>query len=173
MWYPLKTTDRIPSASSCGDIDSTISLYLKSSGMTFAEISRLLSREGGFTGLLGRKCSLHEILEGEDHKTTEIREIFRYSVIKHIGALIAVLGGVDAIAFVCEDPGRYMGFILNISSHIGSLEMACGTKPHPGNGEDGDADIPVYVHSIPYDRKKVMVEMIRTHQHRGGDNMGG
>ena len=51
--------------------------------------------------------------------------------------------------------------------------MACGINPRREVGDQGDADVPVHMYSIPYDRKKMMVEMIRTHQHRGGDNMGG
>ena len=157
----------IPSVTSCGNIDPTIPLYLQSSGMTFPEIERLLSRESGFTGLLGKRCSLPEILEEDrDPEIAAVRELFRYSVIKHVGAFIAVLGGIDAIAFVSKDPEAYMGFTLNISTHIGSLEMKCGVKPHPGNGDEGNADVPVHVYSFSYDPKKVMAEMIQTHQNR-------
>lgn len=167
------SVEGIPSATSCGNIDPTIPLYLQSSGMTFPEIERLLSRESGFTGLLGKRYSLQEILEEDrDHEIAAVRELFRYSVIKHVGAFIAVLGGIDAIAFVSDDPDRYTGFVLNISSHIGRLEMECGMKPHPENGEEGDADVPVHVYSFPYDKKKVIAEMIQTHQILGGKENG-
>lgn len=93
----------IISSNGCGDIDTAIVLQLVSAGMSLEEINQSLSREGGFTGLLGKRRSLTDILQKtEDPHTNFVRDLFYYQVKKYIGAFISVLGGVDAIVFVCD-----------------------------------------------------------------------
>ena len=129
---PLETTigftpaEGILSSSSCGDIDPNIIFELHSKGMSFDEINQLLSEKSGFSGLLGKKCSFLDIVQSKDElKKIPIREIFRYNIIKYIGAFASTLGGVDAIVFVSEYLEESMDFILKICHKLEFLGLKC------------------------------------------------
>ena len=118
---PVETTigftsaEGILSSNSCGDIDPTVIFNLNAVGMSFAEINGLLSREGGFTGILGRECSFVDILQdGDSPDIAAVREILRYHITKYIGAFVSILGGVDAIVFLSEHLEESMSFISEI-----------------------------------------------------------
>jgi len=94
----------IPSLSGCGDIDPTIIFQLHSTGLKFGDINRILTNESGFSGLLGRKCLLGDIVGASvPSEFSGARDIYYYNVIKHIGYSMAVMGGADAIAISCEN----------------------------------------------------------------------
>lgn len=101
----------IISTTGCGDIDPTIIFYLYSGGMSFNEINTLLSQESGLTALVGKKTNFLDFIHNE---SATFREIFRYSIIKYLGAYISILGGIDAIVFLSEDIHESRGFILEI-----------------------------------------------------------
>lgn len=127
---PLETTlgftlvEGIPSARGCGEIDPTIIFQLRFLGMTFDEINQLLSRESGFTGLLGRGCGFLDIVpRTEIAETNAVREVFRYSVLKYIGASISVLGGVDALVFASEYLVESLPFIEELCQQLEFLGL--------------------------------------------------
>jgi acetate kinase len=143
----------IPSATSCGDIDPTIALQLRAAGMTLPEIGRLLSRESGFAALVGHPCGLAELLAAADAATAAARDVFRASVLKQIGAAIAVLGGVEALVFSAREPEPYADFVRDLSSTLGRLEV-------PWQGwQAGQAELPPQVQLLSYDRHGVMATL--------------
>jgi len=162
----------IPSSTGCGDIDPTIIFQLHSAGMLFDQINRLLTQRSGFTGLLDRKCSLSDLLRAEDnHKKSEVLEVYYYSVLKHIGAFIAVLGGVDAIVFVSEQLEETADLMLQISRALAFAGVECGDRP------DRDTrcwrltrpNSRVRVFGLHYDKWRVMAqEVIHFINERGG-----
>lgn len=112
----------ILSATGCGDVDPTILFQIHSMGLTFDNINQLLTKNSGFTGLLGRKTTLADILSGDDSEKEAVRQLYIYSIAKYIGAFIAVLGGVNAVSFfsgtlndniirVVTDISKYLKFI--------------------------------------------------------------
>jgi len=129
---PLETTigfspvEGIPSSKSCGSIDPSIIVEFFSKGMSFDEIHQLLSEKSGFSGLLGKECSFLDIVQNENEaEKLKIREIFRYNVIKYIGAFISILGGIDAIVFASEYLEESTSFILEICSKLEFLGLRC------------------------------------------------
>lgn len=134
---PVETTigfspvEGIPSSTGCGDIDPTIIFQLYSTGMSFAEISQLLARESGFSGLVGKTAGLTDILKNREcPKYNAVLNIFRYSVLKYIGAFVAVLGGVDTIVFQTERLEEHMGLIQEICHNLSFLELKLRKSPH-------------------------------------------
>ncbi len=106
---PLETSigfspaEGILSSTCCGDIDPTVIFQLQSAGMSLKEINLLLSKESGFTGLVGSRCSYKDVVESENiPDLSQAREILLYGIKKYIGAFISILGGVDAIVFVTK-----------------------------------------------------------------------
>jgi acetate kinase len=139
---PLETTigfsmvEGIISATACGDIDPTVVFQMQSEGMSLEQIRLLLSSKSGFTGLMGKRVGLLEVLNGtSDPKARLAKEILRYGILRHIGACIAVMGGVDAMVFVSSHPGACLGFIMEICQ-----ALACvGVRPRTGPIEQGAA----------------------------------
>ena len=133
---PVDTTigftpvEGIISSGGCGDIDPTIVFQLHSTGMSLREITRILSRESGFTGLLGRESVFADILRGWDEPDiSAAREIFCYNVRKSIGAFLSVLGGVDAVIFLTDKPPESMRLIMGLCSSLEFLGADCRPAP--------------------------------------------
>ena len=134
---PVETTigftpiEGIPSSTSCGDIDPTIIEQLYSTGLSFPEIKQLLTRESGFTGLSGKKTELLDILKRIDHpEYFAVYDIYRYNILKHIGAFISILGGVDTIVFVGKNVKKFKGLIFEICERLKFLGLKYKKNPN-------------------------------------------
>jgi acetate kinase len=87
----------------CGDIDPAIPGFLqKEKGLSVEEIDNLLNKKSGLLGLSGISADMRMVkeraLEG-DEKAKTARDVYAYRVKKYIGAYIAAMGSVDAVAF--------------------------------------------------------------------------
>lgn len=86
-----------------GDIDPGLVLYLiHALNMSSEEVDDLLNKKSGLLGLSGRSDDtrdLEEAAQGGDAHSAEALEAFAYRVRKYVGAYVAILGGVDALAF--------------------------------------------------------------------------
>ena len=88
----------------CGDIDPTIVEYLGHSlNKSLEDIMVILNKESGVLGLSGGLSSDFRDLEAAakegNEKAALAIEVFSYRTAKYIGAYIASMNGVDAIAF--------------------------------------------------------------------------
>jgi acetate kinase len=120
----------------CGQLDPGVMLYLMNEeGLTGAEIAELLYRQSGLKGLSGLSSDMREL---EAAGTVEAAEAIAYFVARirrELGALAAVLNGLDGIVFcggigehswrtrgaVCEDLD-WLGVRLDEArNHAGSL----------------------------------------------------
>lgn len=85
-----------------GDLDPNVFGFLHRQGnMSLEEFDQMVSGESGLLGVSGSSGDMHKLLsmEGEDEDARLAIELFVQSVKKSIGALSAVLGGVDSIIF--------------------------------------------------------------------------
>jgi acetate kinase len=87
-----------------GDIDPAIvSLIAMKEGMSSHEVETLLNTQSGLLGVSGltndMKDLLEELKEHEDRRVRLAIEIFCYRARKYIGALLACMGGADAVIF--------------------------------------------------------------------------
>ena len=146
----------LSSARSSGDVDPTIMFQLHAAGFGFSEIARMLTEQSGFSALLGRPCTLAEITHGPDADPdlATAKDFHLYQVRKYLGAFVAVLGGVDAIAFVAEDMTAYADFICDFARELPFLAI----RPAPHAKASGFAlrltedDSPVQVYGLRYDK---------------------
>lgn len=92
--------DGIPMGTRPGAIDPGVVLYLmREKGMDAAAIERFLYHQCGLKGLSGISNDVR-ILEASDDKMARLAlDHFVYRITKEIGALAAVLGGIDALVF--------------------------------------------------------------------------
>lgn len=86
-----------------GDIDPGLVLHLMASiGMTVEDVDELLNRRSGLLGVSGLGGDLRDIEQAAQSGIARAElalEMFAYRVRKYIGAYMAALGSVDAIAF--------------------------------------------------------------------------
>jgi acetate kinase len=85
-----------------GDLDPGVLLYLLRERHYDAEkLERLVDHESGLRGVSGLTSDMKTLLESRatDPRAREAVEMFCYSIRKQIGALAAVLGGIDLLVF--------------------------------------------------------------------------
>jgi acetate kinase len=85
-----------------GDLDPGVLLHmLLSTGMAPGEVSELVNREAGLFGVSGKSADMRDLLRREEHEphAAEAISLFCYQAKKFLGALAAVLGGLDTLVF--------------------------------------------------------------------------
>lgn len=87
----------------CGDLDPGVLTYLgRNEGLSVDELDNLLNKHSGLLGLSGVSGDMREIeaaAEAGNPRALIAFKVFCYRVRKGIGALVAALGGVDALVF--------------------------------------------------------------------------
>ncbi len=83
----------------CGEIDAGVLLYLLSQGKSEKEIETLLYKQSGLLGVSGLSADVRTLRQSKDPKAIFALDLFAYRVTKEMGALSAVLGGLDVICF--------------------------------------------------------------------------
>ena len=86
----------------CGSLDPGVLLYLMQTEKLGArELEQLLYRQSGLLGVSGLSPSAKVLLEAEntDPRARAALELYVRRVVREIGALAAVLGGLDMLAF--------------------------------------------------------------------------
>ncbi len=92
--------DGLPMATRSGSIDPGAVLYLiEERGMSPAEVRHLLLHESGLLGISGVSGDMRTLLESDAPSAREAIDYFVYRVAREIGAMAAVLGGIDALVF--------------------------------------------------------------------------
>jgi acetate kinase len=109
-----------------GSIDPGVILYLMQTlGMSAAEIEKTLYKKSGLIGISGFANDMRDLLESDDPRAQLALDYFVYQASKHIGALAAVLGGVDALVFTAgigENSAEMRRRIARAASWLG-LEL--------------------------------------------------
>lgn len=92
--------DGLPMGTRPGALDPGVLLYcLQALGMDARAIERLLYKESGLLGVSGISNDMRDLLASADPRAQEAVELFCYHIAKHLGALAAVLEGLDAVVF--------------------------------------------------------------------------
>jgi acetate kinase len=85
-----------------GDLDPGVLLYLlQAQGMSPAEINTLVNQRSGLLGVSGSTADMRDLLDKEsrDPRAAAAIALFCYQARKFLGALAAVLGGLDTLIF--------------------------------------------------------------------------
>ena len=111
------------SSGGCGDIDPTIIFRLRALGLSYSAINRMLATESGFGALAGQPCHWSDVLDGSNDSL--VHRLLLYQILKHIGALLAVLGGADVLVFVATWPATVMPFVRELCDALDFLGIRC------------------------------------------------
>ena len=148
-----------------GDMDPYIPLHImKTQNKTADDVNKMFNKESGMFGLTCGHSDMRDIIESAekgDENCSFAIEAYVYSLIKTIGAYIAVMGGIDALVFtagigensplirrkVCERLS-YLG--LNIDENKNNL------RPVPQEITTSDSKVKVFV--IPANEELMIAE---------------
>lgn len=118
--------DGLPMGTRCGALDPGVVLYLmQEHGMSADAISNLLYSQSGLLGLSGISSDMRVLLEQEEDAAAarDAIAVFIHRCVREIGALIAVLGGLDHLVFT-GGMGEHANPIRErICQHLGWLGL--------------------------------------------------
>ena len=84
----------------CGALDPGVMLYLmQCRGMAAAAIEELIYKRSGLLGVSGISSDMRTLLASADPRARLAIDLYVYRIRQELGALAAVLGGVDALVF--------------------------------------------------------------------------
>jgi acetate kinase len=95
-------TSGIPMGTRSGDLDPGALVFLmRRDGLTVDQIDDLVNRRSGLLGVSGASSDMRDLLacRGTDEHAAEAVALFCHQAKKAIGALAAVLGGLDSLVF--------------------------------------------------------------------------
>ena len=127
--------DGLPMGTRPGAVDPGVILYLfRTLGLSAAEVETMLYRESGLVGISGVSGDMRVLLESAEPAAKLAVDYFVYSVAKEIGALTAVLGGLDGIVFTAgigENSAEIRRRICEASAWIGiEIDSAANRRGH-------------------------------------------
>ncbi len=128
--------DGVPMGTRPGALDPGVLLYLvKQHGISASELEHLLYHESGLLGLSGVSNDMRVLLESTEPRARLAVDYFVHQVAKQIGALAAVLGGVDGLVFTAgigEHAPGIRARILRASAWLGvATDSAANTRGGP------------------------------------------
>ncbi len=92
--------DGLPMGTRCGQLDPGVMLYLmQEEGMDADAISDLLYKKSGLLGLSGVSNDMRTLEASDAPEAAQAIDYFVFRIRREMGALAAVLGGLDALVF--------------------------------------------------------------------------
>jgi len=126
----------------CGSIDPGILLYLiRHRGSTAEQLDEILNRKSGLLGVSGISGDMREIesaINAGNERAQLAFDVYLHRLIREIGAMLAVLGGVDAIIFtggVGENSVRLRERACSKLGFLG-LKLDAAKNAQPSGDED-------------------------------------
>lgn len=155
--------DGLMMGSRCGALDPGVVLYLLQQGWSEAQLTQMLYRQSGLKGVSGISSDMRTLHQSKEPQAAFAIDLFVHRIIREAGALIAVMGGVNAIAFtggigehdaeirhrVCEALS-YLGVYIEPSLNI----KAKGADIASVHSEDSPTEIWV----VPTDEGRVAAQ---------------
>ncbi|GAA0779707.1 acetate/propionate family kinase [Roseibium denhamense] len=153
--------DGLPMGTRCGQLDPGVVLYLLTTkGMTPDEVSDLLYKQSGLKGLSGISQDMRTLSESQDPKAAEAIDYYVFRLKREIGAMAAVLEGLDTLVFTGGIGENAAGIRERVCAKLAWLGVDIDTDKNCAAAE---------TISSPSSRVTVMViptneeEMIRRH----------
>jgi acetate kinase len=84
----------------CGSLDPAVVIHMiQAEGLTASEVEASLYRKSGLLGVSGVSSDMRVLQASEDPRAAEAIELFVWRIVREIGGLVAVMGGLDALIF--------------------------------------------------------------------------
>jgi len=118
-----------------GALDPGVVLYLfQGMGLSPKEVESLLYKKSGLLGISGVSNDMRDLLATNESEAHLAVDYFVYRATKEIGAMVAVLGGIDGLVFTAgigENSPEIRRLICKSSAWLG-LELDADANAHRG-----------------------------------------
>jgi acetate kinase len=92
--------DGLPMGTRCGALDPGVVLHLiRAYGMDADAVERMLYHDCGLKGVSGISNDMRALLASDDRRAAQAIDLFVWRICRELGALAAVLGGLDGLVF--------------------------------------------------------------------------
>jgi acetate kinase len=119
----FSANDGLPMGTRTGPLDPGVILYLlQQKGMDANQIEKFLYKDSGLLGLSGISNDMRVLQESDDPHAKEAVDFFIHCVVRQLGALTAVLGGLDGVVFTAgigEHSPSLRADVVNQSAWLG------------------------------------------------------
>ncbi|WP_147115044.1 acetate/propionate family kinase [Tateyamaria sp. syn59] len=152
--------DGLPMGTRCGQIDPGAVLYLiEQRGMAPEDVLAMLYKESGLLGLSGLTSDMRTLLGSEKPEAGEAIDYYVFRARREIGALTAVLGGIDALVF-CGGIGENAAVIrARISEGLEYLGISVDAEANLRNDREIGAGA-TRVMVIPTDEERIIARAV-------------
>jgi acetate kinase len=150
----------------CGSIDPGVLIYLlRERNYDAAKLEHLLYHECGLLGLSGGLSSdVRDLLASDNALAREAIEVFCYRVVREIGAMIAVCGGIDALIFTGGIGEHAASIRAAICARLECFDIKIDELANAaGKSVLNAANSGVGVWAIPTDEELVIAQYCREH----------
>jgi len=125
-----------------GSVDPGVILYLfQSLGLDAKQVEEMLYKKSGLLGISGVSNDMRDLLGSDAPEARLAVDYFVYRAAKEIGALAAVLGGIDGLVFTAgigENAAEVRKRICEASAWLGiDLDAAANEKNGPRLSKPG------------------------------------
>jgi acetate kinase len=150
--------DGLPMGTRCGALDPGVVLHLiRTYGMDADAIERLLYRDCGLKGVSGLSSDMRDLLASDDPRATQAVDLFTWRIGRELGALAAVLGGLDGLVFTAGIGERSAPIRARVCERAAWLGIVLDETANAAGGpriSAGDSRVAVY--AIPTDEEQMI-----------------
>lgn len=155
----------LPMSTRSGDLDPGVFLWLARHGArSVEELFAATTRESGLLAVSGTTSDVRDLLEREDHdpRAADAVDYFCYHIRKAIGALAAVLGGVDTLVFTGGIGEHQPPIRQRVCTGLSFLGIELDDGRNAANAPVISRDrAPVGVRIIPADEERMIAQAVR------------
>lgn len=127
--------DGLVMATRCGALDPGLVLHwLQQDGLSAEQVSDMLYQQSGLLGVSQISADLRELLASDDARARQALDLFIASVVRHVGAVAASIGGLDALVFTGGIGTHQAPVRAAVASRLGWL----GLRLDPAANEHAD-----------------------------------
>ena len=162
--FGLSLQTGIPHSTRVGELDSYVIPFLLDKGLTMDEILRGLDKRGGLLGISGVSGDLRFVEEATTEGNPRAKlaiDVFVHSIIRHIGAYYAELGGLDYLVFtggIGENSKNLREKVCNQLTHLGIHLDPVKNNDNSIKGEISGKNSPVKIHIIPTNEELIVAK---------------
>ncbi len=169
---PLDTTMSFTPASGVvmgtrtGDLDPGLPYYLaRAEGLSPAQFQRMVNHDSGLRGVSGTTSDMQDLCARArtDERAAQAIELFCYQIVKAIGALTAVLGGLDTLVFSAGIGEHSSAVRASICRQLGFARVRLSAARNRRNGAViSTSASAVTVRVIPTDEELMIARAVAT-----------
>jgi acetate kinase len=150
--------DGLPMGTRCGALDPGVVLHLiRAYGMDADAIEAMLYHDCGLKGVSGLSNDMRDLLASDDPHAAQAIDLFVWHIARELGALSAVLGGLDALVFTAGIGERSPEIREKVCTRAGWLGIALDRAANRAGGPRiSTAASKVAVFAIPTDEEQMI-----------------